>query len=130
MTYKTVTVTPLITLRIGTPPNSQLVPPNKPCEVDIDVANDLRRRGFLKSNPVENSCDQTQSSDCDEPEMEACSSSDRIDAIVDTIDDLLDDDFGKDKKPNVRAIEKILGESITAGERDEAWDKYQSLLSA
>ena len=34
-------------------------------------------------------------------------------------------DITKDGKPEVRAIEEILGRDITAAERDEAWNKIE-----
>lgn len=52
-----------------------------------------------------------------------------VDAIVDAITDMDSSEFGKDKKPNVKAIEKILGQSITAADRDQAWEIYQQLVA-
>ncbi|WNO10542.1 hypothetical protein [Teredinibacter sp. KSP-S5-2] len=51
-----------------------------------------------------------------------------IDAIVDAITDLDPAEFGKDKKPNVKALEKILEQNITAADRDHAWAIYQQLV--
>ena len=46
---------------------------------------------------------------------------------MDAIDDLKPDAFGKDGKPSVKAIEEILGQGISGGDRDKAWDAYQCL---
>ena len=34
-------------------------------------------------------------------------------------------DYGKNGKPNVEAIEALLGADITAAQRDQAWDIFQ-----
>jgi hypothetical protein len=34
-------------------------------------------------------------------------------------------DYGKNGKPNVDAVEALLGADITAAQRDEAWEIYQ-----
>lgn len=34
--------------------------------------------------------------------------------------------FTKSGKPDVKALEEILGRKVTAGERDQAWDAYQT----
>ncbi len=36
--------------------------------------------------------------------------------------------IGGDKKPNVKAVESVLGHDITAAERDRAWEVYQQRL--
>ena len=56
------------------------------------------------------------------------------DRSSDTADDLTDaaraaadaGDITKNGKPEVKAIEAILGRDITAVERDEAWDKIEA----
>ncbi len=47
---------------------------------------------------------------------------------MDAIADLEPDSFGKDGKPAVKAIEAVLGQDITATDRDRAWTAYQALL--
>ena len=54
--------------------------------------------------------------------------SELIEAVVDVIVDLKPKDFGKDGKPHVKAIEQVMGQNITAGDRDRAWEAYQQLL--
>lgn len=54
---------------------------------------------------------------------------DLIEAIVDAIADLPVDAFGKDGKPNVKAIESVLGQNISAADRDKAWASYQRLAN-
>ena len=51
-----------------------------------------------------------------------------IEAIVDVIADLKPKDLGKDGKPHVKAIEQVIGQNITAGDRDRAWEAYQQLM--
>jgi len=51
---------------------------------------------------------------------------DLIDAMLDAIDDLAPEAFGKDGRPAVKAIEEILGQNITAVDRDKAWALYQA----
>lgn len=118
-----------VTLRVGKPPDTTLIPPGASCEVSVEEAVVLRTRGFIHGGvTVPN--DEVVEGENEKPLPQASQtqSFERVDAIIDAIGDLPTEDFGKDKKPNVRAIEKLLGEDITAGERDQAWEKYQTLL--
>ncbi len=118
-----------VTLRVGQPPDTELIPPGASCEVSVEEAVDLRTRGFIHGGEaVPKDGGIKGGNDNPFPQVSQTQSFERIDAIIDAIGDLPTEDFGKDKKPNVRAIEKLLGEDITAGERDQAWEKYQSLL--
>ncbi len=127
---KTVRVVPVVTLRIGEPPKTALIPPGQACDISEEEATDLTARGFLGGEVQPETAAPSIAVEDDEANLASTTeATDRIDAIVDTIDDLSPEDFGKDKKPNVRAIEKILGEDISADERDIAWGKYQSLLA-
>lgn len=118
-----------VTLRVGKPPDTTLIPPGASCEVSEEEVVDLRTRGFIHGGeavPKDGGIEAENKNSL--PQASQTQSFERIDAIIDAIGDLPTEDFGKDKKPNVRAIEKLLGEDITAGERDQAWGKYQSLL--
>lgn len=41
-----------------------------------------------------------------------------------------EDAFGKDGKPAVAALSKVVGFSITAADRDAAWEKFEAELKA
>lgn len=47
-------------------------------------------------------------------------------AIREAIDSLIDsgtgDDFGTDGKPKVRSLERVMGQNISAADRDSVWD--------
>lgn len=47
-------------------------------------------------------------------------------AIVEAIGKLQPDDFGRDGKPHVKAIEAVLGYDIAAADRDAAWSAVQA----
>lgn len=127
---KMVSVIPKITFRVGKPPRTRLVGPGKSCEISGDEAADLHVRGFINSyddKAVRRRLEVEPSA----PPIGVVSSateSERIDAITDAITDMDQTKFGKDKKPDVREIEKIMGEDITAAERDKAWTKYKKLV--
>lgn len=101
----------LISLVGGTPGNRKIVPANSTTDLPDKEAIDLIERGFAKP---------TKADVVDEEEL--------IDAIVDVIDELPPQSFGKDKKPTVKAIEKVLGQNISATLRDKAWDAYNELF--
>ncbi len=64
----------------------------------------------------------------DAPEETPDDLDEQIDGIIEVIKLLEPDDpelWTGSGKPKVEAIEPILGRSITGGERDVAWDKYQ-----
>ncbi len=119
-----------VTLRVGQPPNITLVPPGQACDVSPEDAADLRAREFIEGRDV-SECDEVLA-DCVDDDVSPVSvteTSELINAVVDAIDDLEQDAFGKDGKPGVKALEKLLGEEVTACDRDQAWEKYQSLLN-
>ncbi|MFL0805524.1 MAG: hypothetical protein K6L81_17555 [Agarilytica sp.] len=119
-----------VTLRVGQPPNITLVPPGQACEVSPEDAADLRARDFIEGRE-ESECDEAlyDCADDDVSPVSVTETSELINAVVDAIDDLEPGAFGKDGKPGVKALEKLLGEEVTACDRDQAWDKYQSLLN-
>ena len=54
---------------------------------------------------------------------------DTQEAIIQAIYNLSPDDFSKSTgKPNVKAIENVLGFDITAKQRNDAWSAYQDAL--
>lgn len=101
----------LVTLRVGKPGKYQSVVAGDIVNLDDDEAKDLIDRGFVA---------KIDGSEADDAHL--------VEAILDAITDLPDDAFGKDGKPGVKAIEVILGENITAAQRDKAWDAYQQLV--
>ena len=104
-------VTTSITLRVGEPGAYEYVAPGESINLPNKDAEALILRGFALND-----------SKGDEDD-------DLVDAILDAIDDLKPEAFGKDGKPSVKAIEDIIGESISASDRDKAWEAYQSLAS-
>ncbi len=121
-----------VTLRVGQPPNITLVPPGHACDVSPQEAADLRARDFIEKDNVPECHEAVAdgSGECSDNDVSPTTeTSELINAVVDAIDDLEPGDFGKDGKPGVKALEKLLGEEVTACDRDQAWDKYQSLLN-
>lgn len=53
-----------------------------------------------------------------------------LDAIVDAIAELPSTGYGKDGKPNVKALQNILEVEVTAMQRDDAWTRFQQLRDA
>ena len=45
--------------------------------------------------------------------------------IMAAIENLPEDGFGQDGKPKVKAIENLLGQDISAADRDAAWDAME-----
>lgn len=104
-------IIPLTALRLGKGEALEVVLPGKSVDVSDAEAQRLIGRGLAKSD-----------------ETSAVNPSDLNDAIVDAIGDLSPESFGKDGKPNVKAIESMLGHDITAADRDKAWGVYQELI--
>lgn len=101
-----------ITLRVGSPERMEYIPPGEPVNLPAEDANELMERGFAtKASPKDKDDD------------------DRLESIIDAIGDLEPTAFGKDGKPNVKAIEEIIGWSISAADRDDAWVQYQKLTA-
>lgn len=101
---------PSITLRIGDPKNPTYSPPETPVDLPKEEAEALVKKGFGKLSGAD-----------------VHSESDHLESIIDAIGDLEPDDFGKDGKPSVKAIEEILERSVSGTERDNAWVEYQRL---
>lgn len=64
-------------------------------------------------------------SDDDEKADEAVTIGDIVEAI-DLLDPDTDGHYTKGGKPEVAALENVLGQDITASQRDEAWKEYQA----
>lgn len=110
-------ITTTVTLRTGEPGAYEFVYPGESINLSREEAETLIQRGFAADD-------------------KACSTKDEpgkahhlVEAILDAIDDLKPNDFGKDGKPAVKAIEDIIGQSISASDRDKAWDEYQTLTN-
>ena len=101
----------LFTLRVGKPGKYQSVKVGDIVSMDDDEAKDLIDRGFV--TPIGD---------------QASDDAHLVEAILDAITDLPEDAYGKDGKPGGKAIETILGENITASQRDKAWAAYQQLI--
>jgi len=104
-------ITTTLTLRMGEPGAYDYISPGVSLNLTNEEAEVLIDRGFAIKDPV------------GDPRVAL------IDAIMDAIDDLSPDAFGQDGKPNVKAIQDIIGQNISAADRDEAWVAYQSLTS-
>ena len=96
-----------ITLITGTALQPQLIAPGQSIELADDEAEKLIASGFAKLSTAQITQD-----------------ADLITGLVDAIGTLAPDEFGKDGKPHVKALEHILGQSITAALRDSAWAAY------
>ena len=103
-------ITTTVTLRTGEPGAYEIVTPSTSINLPNDEAQYLVERGFAF---------------LDSPSKER----DIHEAIIDAIGDLQPTDFGKDGKPAVKAIEDIISQSISASDRDKAWDEYQALTN-
>ncbi len=103
-------ITTTVTLRTGEPGAYEFVSAGASINLPNNEAQALVERGFAFLDP-------------------SSKQSDIHEAIVDAIGDLQPTDFGKDGKPAVKAIEDIIGQSISASDRDKAWDEYQTLTN-
>ena len=120
--HEEVTVIPTATLRVGPPNNSRLALPGRPVSVSRSDMQTLANAKLIK--PV----DSTQIIvNPTIPQSASMHDAEIVDAIVDLIPDLDPEDFGKDKKPSVKAIESALEMNISAEQRDRAWSEYQKL---
>lgn len=113
-------ITPLTTLRTGEPGAYKWITPGSPASLpDLEAA-------YLVAKGLATSTGGSQQRSR-QPAPNQITDASLIDAIVDTIAELQPDAFGKDGKPGVKAIEEILEQSITASDRDKAWEIYRSL---
>lgn len=104
-------IIPMTALRLGKGEDLEVVLPGHPVDVSDKEGQRLIGRGLSKAD-----------------ESSVVNPADLNDAIIDAIGDLSPDLFGKDGKPNVKAIESVLEHDITAADRDKAWDAYQNLM--
>lgn len=100
-----------VTLCVGNPNDLDTIPPGKSVNIPDEEAQTLIERQLAR--PVE---------------AIAPSVEDRLDALVDAIGDLEPDQFSQEGKPTVKALEALVGHTITASERDDAWSLFQSLM--
>ncbi|WP_086930615.1 hypothetical protein [Agarilytica rhodophyticola] len=131
-------ITSHITLCTGEPKNIHYVRPGERVELPDEEAEYLIQQRIAKSHALNDSdlasLTSTLTQTLTAPTLTqtltapTLSQVDRIDAIIDAMAELEEGDFGKDGKPSVRAIEKILEQNISALERDRAWELYQQLL--
>lgn len=99
------------TLRMGKPGAYVFIDPGQSVSVGKEEGKRLIERGFARADT-----------------SEALPEDNLTEAIVDAIGDLSSEAFGKDGKPNVKALEDIIGQTISAADRDKAWSAYQALV--
>lgn len=116
-----------VTLRVGDAKNFRTLPPREQVTLDEEEAERLCKNdlAIIVRENTDLTCELGEGDLHTQVAVSNCT--ERVDAIIDVIADLTPEDFGKDKKPGVKAIGKILGEDITASERDQAWTQYQAL---
>jgi hypothetical protein len=107
------------TVRTGKPGAYEFSPPNKTLQLSDKEAHLLITRGIVVAMGAVTQNVESQSNE---------RSYVIVDAIVDAIDDLPPEAYGKDGKPGVKAIEDILGQNVSASDRDKAWEAYQRLV--
>ena len=104
-------ITAIITLHV----NGKDHAPGEVLDIACEEAELLITRGFATSG-------QEKAASASTPAKPAPT----IEDIVEAISGLdPDKDYGKNGKPNVEAIEALLGADITAAQRDQAWDIFQ-----
>jgi hypothetical protein len=103
------------TIRTGKPGAYEFLPPNKTLQLSDKEAKLLIARGIVVAMGAVTQNVESQSNE-------------QLDAILDAIDDLPPEAYGKDGKPGVKAIEDILGQNVSASDRDKAWEAYQRLV--
>lgn len=106
-----------VTLRVGRWQSVEYAPPGTEVELEDKDAQALIDRGFVSSIKQK-------------PQIQTVKTPVKpsIDDIIEVITGLdPEQDYGKTTgKPNVDAIEALLGANISGAERDEAWAKYQA----
>lgn len=109
-----------VTLRVGHGQSVEYAPPGTEVDLEEKDAKALIDRGFVSSIKEKN---QVQTVNA--PPKPS------IDDIIEVIIGLdPEQDYGKTTgKPNVDAIEALLGANISGAERDAAWDKYQTEIA-
>ncbi len=107
------TIIPLVTLSTGDPLSPTLIRPGETYTIDDEEGRSLIERQFAIA--------------IDEQRTQSSSQSDHLDAIVDAIAELPESAYGKNGKPDVKAIQNIIEVEITASQRDEAWLAFQKL---
>lgn len=118
----------IITLSI----NSEDHAPGAVVDIADDEAKRLIARGFAVAHGTEKSAPASTGGSTQKTETPPTGGSNggkpapTIEDIVEAITGLDPaKDYGKNGKPNVEAIEALLGADITAAQRDQAWDIFQ-----
>lgn len=108
-------IIPRVTIVSGQPPAPQFSLPDQPVELDAKEARRLVDAGFAVLA---------------ESKVAINDSKALIESIVDAIAELPTAGFGKDGKPNVKALQGILEFEVTAAQRDAAWEQFQQLTGS
>lgn len=126
------------TIRVGKANDTRLVGPNQTVTLPHAMAQSLIERGVVEALASVSAPDSvsdvesvsTSSSTIDTPTM----LSEKLDALVDALLDgmpaLSPDDLDRSGKPTVKALEHMIDASVSAAERDQAWQVYQSLVDS
>lgn len=113
----------IITLQV----DGKTILPGKSVDVASEEAQSLIDRGFAQSATKETTA-APETSKTPPPPLPPPAS---LDDIIEAIEILNpENDFAKNGKPKVEAIEAVLGENIDAEARDKAWELYQKELEA
>jgi hypothetical protein len=102
----------LISLRVGNASSTRVIGPGASVDMAEGEAKRLIELGFATMS-----------------QADVIGEDALVEAIVDAIADLPPDAFGKDGKPNVKAIELVLGQNISAADRDKGWILFQRLAT-
>ena len=119
-------IIPNITLRLGEPGSYEHAKPGQPVDVPKGTALNLIK--CKKAVAVSSSSNLIEGEAVDVTHMEEKDdeiNQDLLNELVDAIDGLGEDAFGKDGKPGVKALEEFTGYTITADTRDQAWAEYK-----
>ena len=107
-------ITTIITLHL----DGKTILPGKSVDISDEEAKSLIERGFVKSVDVSTSITD------DSIQVEQVEA--HIDDVLDAIEMLNPEtDFAKNGKPKVEAIEAVLGQTVSAKLRDQAWEILQ-----
>ena len=107
-------IVPKTTLRVGKPNAAYYARADYEVDVSDKVAEQLIQQGIARE-VIEPNRLQGDS---------------LMEVIMDGIEALAPGDFAKEGKPKIKAIEALIGQTITATDRDKAWTEYQKLAKA